>query len=110
MTQQTPTQKLLSPSMMNRLADTEASRKPIPREDLQSALGEIGIAAAHDLPSIGDEATLQFQDGSQSKMTVTGYNKHTAEVEIPTSNGGSVQSNVDLGAFETLTQETRNLK
>ena len=108
MNQQTPTQKLLSPSMMNRLSASEETRVPIPREDLQSALGEIGTAAAHDLPNAGEKATLKFSDGSERTMTVTGYNKSTAEVEIPTADGASVQSNVELGAFEQLTQETRN--
>lgn len=108
MNQQTPTQKLLSPSMMNRLSASEETRVPIPREDLQSALGEIGTAAAHDLPNVGEKATLKFSDGSETPMTVTGYNKSTAEVEIPTADGASVQSNVELGAFEQLTQETRN--
>ena len=104
---QTPTDKLLSPSMLNRLGDSEETRKVIPADELQGALGEIGVAAAHDLPNVGDTATLRFKDGTERPMIVTGYNKATVEVAIPTEEG-SVNSNVHLGAFEELTRETRS--
>lgn len=103
---QSSTDKVLSPSMMNRLSDSEETRQVIPAEDRQEAMKELGHAAAHDLPAPGEDATLRFSDGHETSLTVTDYTKGTVGVEIPTS-GDPVQSNVELKAFEQLTRETR---
>lgn len=103
---QNGTDKLLSPSMMHRLSDSEDTRKVIPFEDRTRAMADLAVATSHDLPAIGEPATLQFSDGHTQSLDVTGYTKSDVQVAIP-SGGGVVNSNVDLASFERLTRETR---
>lgn len=105
---QTATDKLLSPSMLHRLAESEETRKPIPAEELQSTLGELGVAASHDLPEAGTTATLRFEDGAERPVQLDGYTKGEARVTFPSPDGSGQKSNIHLGAFEQLTRETRN--
>ncbi len=91
---------------MHVLAGDGEERKVIPFEDRQQALRDIGHAAAHDLLLPCDQATLQFADGHQDQVVVTGYSKTTARVKIPVGDS-FVSSNVHLGAFEKLTRDTR---
>ncbi|HSX44473.1 MAG TPA: hypothetical protein VLE69_04255 [Candidatus Saccharimonadales bacterium] len=104
--EQTPTDKLLSPSMMSKLADSEATRTPIAADQMQSAMKELGQAASHDMPAPGQDATMRFKNGGEQQVTVTDYTKSNVQVDIP-SGQSTYQSNVALGAFEELTRDTR---
>ena len=113
MTQEgTPNDILLDLSKGSHLSPTEEARQIIPAETRQTELGRIGHATDHTLelaphlPLPGENAILQYPNGSSETLRVTGYDPDHAHVAIPAADGHR-DSTIHLGAFEQLTDPKR---